>query len=54
MRYGRQTIYCQVTYMSERNGFTHLAQGWMRDFQLPLDSIGVHFALLWLSQRCMR
>lgn len=37
----RQTIYCQVTYMSERNGFTQLSQGWMRDFQFPLSSLSV-------------
>jgi hypothetical protein len=28
----RESIYCRVTYASELNGLTHLAQGWMRDF----------------------
>ena len=27
-----ETIYCRVTYTSELDGLTHLAQGWMRDF----------------------
>jgi len=27
-----EIIYCRVTYTSELDGFTHLAQGWMRDF----------------------
>jgi hypothetical protein len=48
------TIYCRLTSTFELNGLTHLAQGWMRDFQLPLESLGVHFAHLWLSQRCLR
>jgi hypothetical protein len=28
----RETFYCRVTYTSELNGLTHLAQGWIRDF----------------------
>jgi hypothetical protein len=28
----RETLYCRVTYTSELNGLTHLAQGWIRDF----------------------